>query len=114
MRTDIPLALYGRYRNGLKMPGIKQNAGTGLYGLCSKKCRKHVDKCRPSPEKSFFLATLRTSTNYYTLITKTLINIRNTFATYIATWYTVSHNVRNVGNVARKKLFSGHGIKTEL
>ena len=62
------------------------------------------------PEKKFFLATLRTPINYYTRITRTLINIRNTFAT----WYTFSNNVRNVGNVARKKLFSGHGIKTEL
>ncbi len=31
-----------------------------------------------SPQKKFFLATLRTLINYYTLITKTLINIRNT------------------------------------
>ena len=60
-----------------------------------------------SPEKKFFLATLRTPVNYYTLITRTLTNIRNTFATYIATWYTVSHNVRNVGNVARKNFFRG-------
>ena len=28
--------------------------------------------------------------------------------------YTVSNNVRNVGNVAIKKLYSEHGIKTEL
>lgn len=31
-----------------------------------------------SPEKKFFLATLRTLTDYYTLITRTLTNIRNT------------------------------------
>lgn len=67
-----------------------------------------------SSEKKVFLSTSRTSINYYTLTIRILINAQNTFATYIATWYTVSHNVRNVGNVARKKLFSGHGIKTEL
>ena len=60
-----------------------------------------------SPEKKFFSCY----TTYIDRLLYTDYQNINQYTKYIATWNTVSHNVRNVGNVA-KKVFSGSTTKT--